>query len=520
MLEREIGAGGMALVFLGWDEVLDRPVAVKILRGGFEDSEVSARFRREGRTAARLSHPNIVPVYDAGEGELEGREVSYIVMEYVSGGDLKALIDTEGSLSNERLARLGAEASLGLAHAHEKGVIHRDIKPHNILIDSQGHPKLADFGIARALGATQATQTGSYLGTALYSSPEQLQGEKVTPKSDVYSLGIAFYQAAVGEPPFTGSPIAVASQHINQAPNKPSALGARLSGQVEALILDCVQKEPDLRPNAEEVHERLQGEARRPHRSIRGAYAAPLTFEPTPTERTHPAPTEDAPATPPPAAEPPTTERTRAAAPEAPTTGPPPGDVRREGRRRRAPDVLAAAALLLVVLGVATVFAALGGGDSDSAQAPQEESIEQAAPPADGGESVPEEPPVAAAAVAGGDQGSSDAGVGAREEAAQAVEAFYTAAAEGNGEGSWDFLSSGFRQRAGSRNSFTGQFSTLQEVEFTEGPRVIESIGDTSTVSFSTVALHDWGTDPKTGTATLVREGGEWKIDNLNVQTA
>jgi len=236
VLEREIGAGGMARVYLGRDEVLDRPVAIKILNPHHSGTEIGARFRREGRTAARLSHPNIVQVYDAGEDELGGREVSYIVMEYVPGGDLKAFIDEEGSLPSDELAGLGSEVASGLAHAHEKGVIHRDIKPHNILIDAHGRPKLTDFGIARALGATQATRTGSYLGTALYSSPEQLRGEKVTPKSDVYSLGMSLYQAAVGEAPFGGTPIEVASQHVSREPDAPSALGVDLSDGVETLV--------------------------------------------------------------------------------------------------------------------------------------------------------------------------------------------------------------------------------------------------------------------------------------------
>jgi serine/threonine protein kinase len=130
VLEHEIGAGGMSVVFLGKDEVLDRPVAIKVLRGGFvEDSGIGARFRREGRTAARLSHPNIVQVYDAGEDELDGREVSYIVMEYVSGGDLKSLIDEKGPLTERGLARIGADVASGLAHAHGKSIVHRDIKP-------------------------------------------------------------------------------------------------------------------------------------------------------------------------------------------------------------------------------------------------------------------------------------------------------------------------------------------------------------------------------------------------------
>ncbi|MDQ3926051.1 MAG: protein kinase, partial [Actinomycetota bacterium] len=151
ILEREIGTGGMSVIFLGRDEVLDRPVAVKILRGDLEDPKVGARFRREGRTAARLSHPNIVQVYDAGEDELEGREVSYIVMEYVPGGDLGKLVEEKGPLNEKELARIGADLASGLAHAHRKGVIHRDIKPQNILLDDYGRPKLADFGIARAL---------------------------------------------------------------------------------------------------------------------------------------------------------------------------------------------------------------------------------------------------------------------------------------------------------------------------------------------------------------------------------
>jgi serine/threonine-protein kinase len=222
VLERELGSGGMARVYLGRDEVLDRPVAVKVLNPVHGGTEIGDRFQREGRTAARLSHPNIVQVYDAGEDELDGRRVSYIVMEYVSGGDLKELIDRLGRLSGPELAGFGREVCAGLAHAHEHGVIHRDIKPHNILLDEKGHAKVTDFGIARALDTSQATRTGSFLGTALYSSPEQLKGEKVTPKSDMYSLGVSLYQAAAGAPPFSGAtPIEIASQHVSGAPTPP-----------------------------------------------------------------------------------------------------------------------------------------------------------------------------------------------------------------------------------------------------------------------------------------------------------
>src|SRR3712207_3122670 len=157
----------MSTVFLGRDEILDRPVAIKILAPGLEDSDVSSRFRREGRTAARLSHPNIVQVYDAGEDELDGQEVSYIVVEYVSGGDLKDLIDGRGPVPGAMLSRIGAAVADGLAHAHERGIVHRDIKPQNVLLDEYGSPKLADFGIARALDTAHSTSTDSYLGTEI-----------------------------------------------------------------------------------------------------------------------------------------------------------------------------------------------------------------------------------------------------------------------------------------------------------------------------------------------------------------
>ncbi|HEV8045071.1 MAG TPA: serine/threonine-protein kinase, partial [Rubrobacter sp.] len=166
VLVRELGSGGMARVFLGRDEVLDRPVAVKVVEPDPDDPEAGLRFQREGRAAARLSHPNIVRVFDAGEDELDGREVSYIVMEYVPGGDFKDLMDRCVPLPETLLSRVGADVASGLAHAHERGIVHRDIKPRNILLDERGSPKLADFGIARALdGTTSHNRPGAYLGT-------------------------------------------------------------------------------------------------------------------------------------------------------------------------------------------------------------------------------------------------------------------------------------------------------------------------------------------------------------------
>src|SRR5918993_3093643 len=436
VIEREIGAGGMARVFLGRDEVLDRPVAVKILNPGHGSTDIGARFRREGRTAARLSHPSIVQVYDAGEGEFEGREVSYIVMEYVPGGDLKGLLDEKGPLANDELARLGADVSSGLAHAHANGVIHRDIKPHNILIDAYGRPKLSDFGIARAIDATYATRTGSYLGTALYSAPEQLRGEQVTPKSDVYSLGIAFYQAAVGQAPFSGTPIEVASQHVSREPTVPKVLGANLSDEVEALILDCVKKDPDLRPSAQEVHERLQEEVR-PARNARSYAVPPISKPPPPVEHTLTSPPEEPPQEPP----------TRETPPRVPPRRDPPlGAGRREGSWRRWP-ILLAAALLLGLLGVTAYATGLvGNGETGVANAPQEEKEQASSAESENNQPVGGEETTAGQAVAedttGAEQEETAAdgssGESASEEAAQVVEDHYTAAADGDYDEAWN----------------------------------------------------------------------------------
>src|SRR5918998_4395796 len=258
VLVRELGSGGMYRVFLGRDEVLDRPVAVKIVEPDPEDPEIGLRFQREGRSAARLSHPNIVRVFDAGEDEMKGRAVSYIVMEYVPCGDFKDLMDRHGPLPEKMLLRVGVDVASGLTHAHERGIIHRDIKPHNILLDERGSPKLSDFGIARALdGTTSHKRAGSYLGTAAYSSPEQLRGERVTSKSDVYSFGATLYHAAVGEQPFSGNSIEVANQHILKVPTSPRERGAQIGERLEALILGCLAKKLSEPPEAARLHDRL-----------------------------------------------------------------------------------------------------------------------------------------------------------------------------------------------------------------------------------------------------------------------
>jgi eukaryotic-like serine/threonine-protein kinase len=486
----------MARVFLSRDEVLDRPVAIKMLNPVYGDAHVADRFKREGRTAARLSHPNIVPVYGAGEGEFEGREASYIVMEYVAGGDLKDLLDARGPLPNAELAKLGVEVSSGLAHAHEKGVIHRDIKPHNVLIDEHGVAKLADFGIARALDATPVTQTGSFLGTALYSSPEQLQGEEVTPKSDVYSLGVTLYEAAVGHAPFVGTPIEVASQHINKEPDEPRGLGARLSGMTEALILACMQKEPDGRPTAEEVHERLldaAAYAARPTRQMQ----TPLISMETPKK----------------------TDHTRSYSSEDPTAVPPPGGAWGErSRRRRVLAILAAAALLLVLLGIAA-YATTLGGDPDTAQV-SEEGRQQVGLPENAGEPGDQPAGEEQGPIEGEQEAADTSGTSSdpsEEGAQQAVREFYETAVNRDFGRHSGLMTSEWRQRWYPEQApFESTYATLQSLEFVEGPTA-EVSGNTATVTGVSVASHTDRTERNRGTWTLVYENGEWRINGWQI---
>jgi serine/threonine-protein kinase len=479
----------MSVVFLGRDEVLDRPVAIKLLKAGYAETDVGARFRREGRTAARLAHPNIVQVYDAGEGEYEGRETSYIVMEYVPGGDLKALIDGRGTLSGGDLVKL-SEAAAGLAHAHERGVIHRDVKPHNILLGENGRPKLSDFGIARALDATHATRTGSYLGTALYSPPEQLQGEKVTPKSDVYSLGVTLYHAATGQPPFIGAPIEIASQHVSKEPAPPRELNEAVGESLEALILDCMEKDPDARPTADEVRLRLL-------EAGRGVHATEAYDEPPATE--------------------PAQERPAAAPPRAGGSQSPTGGTVRAGRGDRRGGILAALAVVAVLAVIGALAATtLGGGNEQGGGEPPQNNAGQN--PQGGGADQQ-----APAGQAGGEQaqaetdGQEQANGGLTAEVAERTIAdHYEVAASEDYQDAWNFLSSSYQEELGSRETWTSQFRTLESVEFTEGPTTTDISGNTATVSFSTRAEHTNRVDTPSLTATLVSENGEWKIDALN----
>jgi eukaryotic-like serine/threonine-protein kinase len=256
-----LGSGGMARVFLAHDEALDRDVALKILWEQYADNEEFVeRFKREARSAAALSHPNVVSVYDWGCSE---DETYYIAMEYVPGGTLKDRINGEGALDPSRAAELGCQVAEALGFAHKRGVIHRDVKPQNILLTASGEAKVADFGIARAVGAMAATsvsKTGMVLGTVAYMSPEQALGEPVGLQSDLYSLGVVLYEMLTGNLPHEAdSPIALAVKHVSEPVRPPKEVNPEIPDGMNALVLELLAKSAeDRHGSAAEVAEDLR----------------------------------------------------------------------------------------------------------------------------------------------------------------------------------------------------------------------------------------------------------------------
>ena len=527
-LLREIGSGGMSRVFLGRDETLDRPVAVKVLKTGYAGTEIGARFRREGRTAAKLSHPNIVQVYDAGEGEFEGEEASFIVMEYVSGGDLKSLVDRGGTLPGVMLSRLGADVAAGLAHAHERGIVHRDIKPQNVLVDEHGSPKLTDFGVARALDEGQYASTSSYQGTVEYSSPEQLRREEVTAGSDVYSLGAVLYYAAVGSPPFHGGPLEIVTQQMDGPPIPPRSRGAHIGEDFEALILDCLAASPGDRPDAVALREELfpAGVAamvsRPAGRRAKGSSAAVAGVARAGTAR----------------AEKGRTMHRATASGRSRLSGPPvetitvPTRTFRSGARPRM--TLALIIVLLAVLLIAGAWVVLGsntGGTGGGNATPDEQNAGQqqaANPPND---EVPN--PAPQQETSNENQGENGSSAGTPQEepnpdpapsppslppdgAEQAVFDMYYEMSFARADTSWMYLSERLRNEIGSVDQWAEQqdIYTFTYMEFVSMPEASIS-GDEAEISFKVRLDHTWGSEIVTGTWVCVVEGGEWKLDRL-----
>jgi len=244
-IERKIGEGGMAEVFLGYDDLLHRPVAIKRLRPQYAaDATFRMRFEREAQAAASFSHPNIVNIYDVGE---DGG-TPYIVMEYIAGETLKTIIEQEGPFHPDDVAILIEQVASALDYAHERGFVHRDIKPQNILVDAEGLAKVVDFGIAKGLSDSTLTEAGTGLGTVHYLSPEQASGLMATPSSDIYSLGVIAYEMLTGRLPFEAdSAVGVAMKHLHEPPRHPSDVNPRVPRSAGDVVMRALAKDPTQR---------------------------------------------------------------------------------------------------------------------------------------------------------------------------------------------------------------------------------------------------------------------------------
>jgi eukaryotic-like serine/threonine-protein kinase len=238
-----LGGGGMANVYLARDDVLSRDVALKILRGQYANDEgFVERFRREAKNAAALNRPDIVQVYDQGR---TGDGTYYIAMEYVPGGTLAQRIKQEGPLDPGEAAGVASRVADALAAAHARGIVHRDIKPQNVLLSTSGEAKVADFGIARAASASTVTETSSIMGTAAYMSPEQVRGERVGPASDLYSLGVVLYEMLTGELPYAAdNPLATAMKHLDEPPRRPREANPAVPEGLDVLTAKLLAKDP------------------------------------------------------------------------------------------------------------------------------------------------------------------------------------------------------------------------------------------------------------------------------------
>jgi beta-lactam-binding protein with PASTA domain/predicted Ser/Thr protein kinase len=334
---RQVARGGMAEVYLARDLQLHRPVALKVLfRELSTDPSFVQRFRHEAQAAANLSHPNIVSVYDWGESQEDN--TYFIVMEYVDGEPLSKMLRTGGPLDPHRAAEIGADIAAGLGYAHAHGVIHRDVKPGNVLVTTEGTAKVTDFGIARGHNSdVSLTQTGAVMGTATYFSPEQAQGEHIDARSDIYSLAVVLYEMVAGRPPFSGdNPIAIATKHVREAPTPLSAIAEGVPEDFEAIVMKAMAKAPEDRyQSASELQADLAA-------FVAGHHVAAPPFDPSVTAfyEAGAAATIVAPAQ----------ARTRLAPPGRAPASVPPGRAASEGRPSRSGARLVALVTALIVL--------------------------------------------------------------------------------------------------------------------------------------------------------------------------
>ena len=493
VLLREVGSGVTSTVFLGRDELLDRPVAVKVLKSDLEGSRIGARFRREGINAARLSHPNIGQVFDAGEDVLDGREVSYVVTEYLPGGDLRHLVELHGRLTEAMISRIGTDIADGLAYAHERGTIHRAVTPENILFDAQGIPKLVDFGLASEPQRT-------------YSSPERLRGVKAKPADDVYSLGVALYEAATGKLPDGATP----REH-----------GAAIGEFHEAIIMSCLSEDPAARPDAARLRSLFLGTdmqetgpswSNRAGGTLKTLGAAGVAGASR-------------------------TARTLGTAGAA-GTGRLGGAVRSAAARRRERNesdepggvetvfvgdrtfasgldrrviLLAAAVLVLLLVLTWAAISALNSGESanntagEKAGQKKSEEGDRNSGGSGGGETTPETTAQEASAPAPPVDTADDV-----------VFNMYVMATEGDYEGSWNLLSSRYqKEEVGSLEEWQARQSSLTNLIVTREFVAKPDGENQAKVSFETQETRDGVVQTVSGVWTCTNEDGEWKLDRF-----
>jgi serine/threonine-protein kinase len=356
-VERALGHGGMAAVYLAHDAELERPVAIKVLAEHLANDEAfRQRFVREARMAAKLSHPNVVHVYD--QGDEDGRP--FIVMEYVEGVTLGDELKRNGPLTPARVVDLGLQICGGLEHAHSSGLVHRDVKPGNLLLRADGTVKIADFGIARAVQATKLTQIGSVLGTAAYLAPEQAAGEQVTAAADIYSLGCVLFELLTGRTPYVFETLPELVFKQREEPITPiRELRPEVPVALEAAIMHCLARNPEYRPAsaAELAQELAAGSPEPPTEALPQSTGVRATDVAT-------VPLEQAPAT---------AARTRARVP------------RRDFALPRSAPLLAFAAVaaLVVVVLLLTLSSGNDGATEDPAETPAVEPVPSAGNPSE-----------------------------------------------------------------------------------------------------------------------------------------